>query len=385
MSNFRLLSIKQYIFDNKIQNEPAGPTITAKTSFFLDGVSGVGKSTVLKKLTDLGKSVVYGDYYDHSTRLPEFESIHLKPSMFSLYNFFLLSRVKEGAYHDRSPIANFLFDLIWRATEDKGMTLPDILSECTSLFNSIERFFPIDKNWCVQVFLTNNEEKTMANCKQRKNNIDDDAPLDYFIIQNLVFLEFAKFFKYQYIFVDEFINLEDVRKFNIVEETKKNFEQDTDGDNILRSLLNEPYISDKVIPSASVKRPAYSGDAGYGLKTSFHTSLTPFQSKLVPLKGNVYIPPGYYGDLRLRSSMHSQLSMSCPGVIDRNYSGTIYCYVHNISKKKLEIEEGTYIAQLIVTPCLTNHSVVCEPDDVVAKKIFKGSERGNKGFGSSGK
>ena len=64
------------------------------------------------------------------------------------------------------------------------------------------------------------------------------------------------------------------------------------------------------------------------------------------------------------------------GVIDSNYRGELVVVLRNDGAREYEFEQGERIAQLIVTPCLVESEEVEELTD---------TDRGDKGFGSSGK
>jgi dUTP pyrophosphatase len=65
------------------------------------------------------------------------------------------------------------------------------------------------------------------------------------------------------------------------------------------------------------------------------------------------------------------------GLIDEQFLGQIGAYVDNISNEDVFIEKGTRLFQ-IVSPTLT-------PLVIKLTDSFKETERGTKGFGSSGK
>ena len=65
------------------------------------------------------------------------------------------------------------------------------------------------------------------------------------------------------------------------------------------------------------------------------------------------------------------------GLIDQDYLGPIMAYVDNISDQDVFIEKGNRLFQ-IVSPTLT-------PLVIKLTESFKETERGEKGFGSSGK
>lgn len=91
---------------------------------------------------------------------------------------------------------------------------------------------------------------------------------------------------------------------------------------------------------------------------------------------HVEIPRGYFGLLQSKSGLNINNGITSRGVIDEGYTGEIIVALQNLGPAKL-IHKGDKITQLIIIPCMF-------ADFVVTDKI-DGGDRGNNGFGSTGK
>jgi dUTP pyrophosphatase len=88
------------------------------------------------------------------------------------------------------------------------------------------------------------------------------------------------------------------------------------------------------------------------------------------------IPEGYYGLILDRSSMGSKLLKTLGGVIDCGYRGDVTVCLMNLSFFSYRVKTGDKIAQIVINKV--------EFDDIEEVKELAESERGEKGFGSSG-
>ena len=89
------------------------------------------------------------------------------------------------------------------------------------------------------------------------------------------------------------------------------------------------------------------------------------------------IPKGYYGEICLRSGLALRNGVvAFNGTVDSGYFGVVYVLLFNFSSEKFSVEKGNRIAQMIFKKC-ENVSFSFEDLDF-------DSERGVKGFGSSG-
>ncbi len=90
-----------------------------------------------------------------------------------------------------------------------------------------------------------------------------------------------------------------------------------------------------------------------------------------------FIEPGFWVKVEGRSGLGFKRGiMPHPGIIDQGYRGDAGIKLYNLTGQDYEGKAGDRIAQFVV---YTNHNV-----DVTEGKVVD-SERGFKGFGSSGK
>lgn len=132
------------------------------------------------------------------------------------------------------------------------------------------------------------------------------------------------------------------------------------------------------IPPAKNK----ASDAGYDLHSFETYTINPGESILISTKVKIAIPLGYYGRIASRSGMASKANIEVgAGVVDQGYQNEIMVLLRNFGKFPYLVNKGDRVAQIIITPYLslpvqTVKSIV---------EIFGASDRGMKGFGSSGK
>lgn len=128
---------------------------------------------------------------------------------------------------------------------------------------------------------------------------------------------------------------------------------------------------------------ATSGSAGVDLRACIDgpIELQPGDTYLVPSGIAIYLEdPGYAAMVLPRSGLgheHGIVLGNLVGLIDSDYQGQIFVSVWNRGRAPFAIEPGERIAQLVVVP------VVQVEFDVV--EAFTASERGEGGFGSSGR
>ena len=121
------------------------------------------------------------------------------------------------------------------------------------------------------------------------------------------------------------------------------------------------------------------GDAGFDLRSAESIALEPGQQVALPTCLHVAIPLGWVGIIRERSSTGSKRLYTHSGVIDASYRGEIKVLISNGGTAPYEIRVGDRIAQLLIVPCL----VECEMCEALEQ--LGTTERGNNGFGSTGR
>jgi dUTP pyrophosphatase len=117
--------------------------------------------------------------------------------------------------------------------------------------------------------------------------------------------------------------------------------------------------------------------AGYDLYSYESETVAPNQIKLIDTGISIRVPEGTYGRIAPRSSVSKKGILINAGVIDRDYRGPIKVMLHNLSNNDYVINKNDRIAQLILEQIKTpSVELVEELDD---------TERGERGFGSTGK
>jgi dUTP pyrophosphatase len=132
-------------------------------------------------------------------------------------------------------------------------------------------------------------------------------------------------------------------------------------------------------PDAQVPTRAYAGDAGIDLAACERVELAPGERALVPTGLAVAIPAGYAGYVQPRSGLatkHGISIVNTPGLVDSGYRGELLVNLLNTDPREpFVVEPGMRIAQLVVL-------AVPEVEPVEVEEL-PGSERGDRGFGSS--
>ena len=133
----------------------------------------------------------------------------------------------------------------------------------------------------------------------------------------------------------------------------------------------------KLDKGAYMPERAHETDAGADLRTPYDV--------IVPAKGSVVIDTGVHielphntvGMLKSKSGLNVKHGITSEGVIDVGYTGSIAVKLYNHSDKPYELKAGDKISQLVVMPILT-------PSFELVDEL-EATERGNNGFGSSGR
>ena len=136
----------------------------------------------------------------------------------------------------------------------------------------------------------------------------------------------------------------------------------------------------KLREDAVVPQRAHAGDAGLDLSACERVELAPGERALVGTGLAVAIPTGYAGYVQPRSGLaakHGITIVNTPGLVDSGYRGELKVILHNTDRREaFVVEAGMRIAQLVL--------LEVPPVDPVVVHELPSSERGERGFGSSG-
>ena len=143
-------------------------------------------------------------------------------------------------------------------------------------------------------------------------------------------------------------------------------------------------ITINIINSSGHQNPKLEtlGSAGADLRAFTDKSITlkPFERRLIPTGIKIELPIGYEAQIRSRSGLAYKNGISVlnsPGTIDSDYRGDVGVILINLSKENFVINNGDRIAQMVVAK--HEYPVFIESTELNI------SERGDGGFGSTGK
>lgn len=137
---------------------------------------------------------------------------------------------------------------------------------------------------------------------------------------------------------------------------------------ILRVMLDE---------GAAMPERAHATDAGADLRTPVPVGVYPGKHAIVDTGVHVEVPAGYVGMVKAKSGLNVRANLTCTGVIDAGYTGSIVVKLYNHGKKPYYFSRGDKVAQLVVMPV--------ECCDFTQVDTLDDTERGAAGFGSTGR
>lgn len=148
----------------------------------------------------------------------------------------------------------------------------------------------------------------------------------------------------------------------------------------------------KLDPGSYLPTRAHVTDAGLDLYSMEEKTVWPLKGKYdlgeltIQLSGgttfdtgvHIAFDPGTYGKIESKSGLNAKHSVvSCGGVIDEGYTGSIVVKLYNFGTSPYTVHKGDKIAQLVIMPYLAPKvELVSALDD---------TDRGDNGFGSTGK
>lgn len=122
---------------------------------------------------------------------------------------------------------------------------------------------------------------------------------------------------------------------------------------------------------------AHATDAGADIMTPVGFVLSGRCSAAIRTRVHVELPPNTVGMLKSKSGLNVKSDIVSEGVIDQGYTGEIIVKLYNHGVRPHYFHAGDKVTQLVVMP-------VIYPTYVRADSI-EGGERGDSGFGSSGR
>ena len=147
--------------------------------------------------------------------------------------------------------------------------------------------------------------------------------------------------------------------------------------------INYTVVDPRIGDTIALPHYASEGSAGLDLRACVDTihTLNPGETTLIPTGLCIHIAdPGYAGMILPRSGLghkHGIVLGNLVGLIDSDYQGQLFVSCWNRGNDAFDIEVGMRIAQLVIVPVA----------QVAFNRVdsFETSERGEGGFGSTGK
>ena len=133
-------------------------------------------------------------------------------------------------------------------------------------------------------------------------------------------------------------------------------------------------------PEAVLPSRAYEGDAGLDLSAAEAVVLGPGERAVIGTGLAVAVPEGHAAFVQPRSGLaarHGITIVNAPGLVDSGYRGEVKVVLLNTGAEPFAVEPGMRIAQLVVLPVA--------PAEPVEVAELPGTERGERGHGSSGR
>ena len=139
-----------------------------------------------------------------------------------------------------------------------------------------------------------------------------------------------------------------------------------------------------IINTSSNPLPAYAtaGSAGMDIRANLSDpiALNPLERMLIPTGLFVQLPENYEIQIRPRSGLALKQGITClntPGTIDSDYRGEIKVLLINLSNEIQIINNNDRIAQMVFAKT--------ETVELIAVEVINETERGEGGFGHTGK
>lgn len=129
--------------------------------------------------------------------------------------------------------------------------------------------------------------------------------------------------------------------------------------------------------------------AGIDIKSGITTTLRPLETKIINTGIKVAIPKGHVGILASRSGLGVKEGLVVAqgvGVIDSDYRGELKVPIFNRNERERKnVLFGDRIAQLLIMPVIQPAIEVVTVANVYEDNSLDETERGEGGFGSTGK
>lgn len=133
----------------------------------------------------------------------------------------------------------------------------------------------------------------------------------------------------------------------------------------------------KLDEGVTLPNRAYATDAGADICCREGFTIAGRSSAVIRTGVHVQLPPGTVGMIKSKSGLNIKRNIISDGTIDEGFTGEIIVKLYNLGDQAQHFKQGDKITQLVVLP-------VHYPDIVQVDEI-EGGERGDAGYGSTGR
>lgn len=133
----------------------------------------------------------------------------------------------------------------------------------------------------------------------------------------------------------------------------------------------------KLDKGAFMPTRAHEDDAGLDIYAKETQVIYAKSSAVFDMGVHIELPKGTVGMLKSKSGLNVKHGLTSEGVIDVGYTGSICVKLYNNSDEDYTVNKGDKISQLVIMPIVTPTLELVED--------LEATERGNGGFGSTGK
>lgn len=320
-----------------------------KMKIALEGTACLGKSSCIDTLAEMGFPVIKGDFGDHIKQFNCLKTKKYSSIIQGAYGIFLNTRSQDNHLHDRSPLANIIYDLIHQVLEEQQTE--------EAAYEDLEKIMPLLRpmlrDWFVIVLESSETDEHLLNRMKKRNNGIDVMSLEYVRLQNNFWNFLANKLGLLRLCVSDWptLHFEVARLVNLL-------------------------ISGKPIIFSGYSKQKPNSDAGYDLTCEEDQQIEANVATAIKLRERVYIPSGYHGHIIERSSASFDLSVR-GGIIDAHYMGPLSATV--ISPTSHTFKKYSQFCQLVIKPVVDYGNIIIAPINFNIP-----SERGENRFGSTG-
>lgn len=142
-------------------------------------------------------------------------------------------------------------------------------------------------------------------------------------------------------------------------------------------MSNMTYMQVQLDDDAIMPDRAHDLDAGIDLFTPVDFVVPAHGFAFVDTGVHVELPWGTCGHVCSKSGLNRNFGITADGTVDEGYTGAVGITVHNSGDSDYEFNRGDKVAQLVI-------ELIARPKLVLVSKVT-GGERGDNGYGSTGK